>query len=202
MRKIYITGTDTEVGKTYFSGLLCQHLLNQGDSVCYIKPVQTGYPADDDAKSVREASGLSEDNCKVLHTAEPPVAPYIVFDEFPFEETAEAINAVEGFDWLIVEGAGGILVPLDSDYMNHDIVKACDLECLVVVPNRLGCINHSLLNKSFIESNNLKFAGFAMNNHFMASKFDRFNISMLNELTAHSVKFVFSKELEFINDNW
>ncbi|PLX69431.1 MAG: dethiobiotin synthase [Denitrovibrio sp.] len=202
MRKIYITGTDTDIGKTYFSGLLCKHLKEQGGKVCYIKPVQTGFPADDDSKTVREMSVLSEDDCKVLHTAEAPVAPYIVFDEFPFDETVETINSITGYDWLIVEGAGGIMVPLDSDYMNYDLVKACDLECLVVVPNRLGCINHSLLNKSFLESNNLKFAGFAMNNHFLASKFDRFNISMLNELTAHSAKFVFSKELEYINVNW
>jgi len=202
MRKIFITGTDTGIGKTHFSGLLCKHIMDSGQTVCYVKPVQTGYPADDDAKTVREISGLSENDCKVLHTAEPAVAPYIAFDEFPFAQTVASINEINGYDWLIVEGAGGIMVPLDSEYMNYDIVKECSLECIIVVPNRLGCINHSLLNKRFFESEGLRFAGFAMNNYFQDSKFDRFNIAMLNDLTAHSVRFVFSHEIEFIDVNW
>lgn len=200
MRRIYITGTDTGVGKTYFSGLLCKYLKDKGESVCYIKPVQTGYPADDDAKTVMEISGVAD--CRVLHTAEAPVAPYLAFDEFPYAETVSEINSVTGFDWLIVEGAGGIMVPLDSEYMNYDIVKDCSLEVFTVVPNRLGCINHSLLTKHFIESSGLRFAGFAVNNYFMSSKYDRFSISMLNDLTAHSVRCVFSKEIEFIDVDW
>jgi dethiobiotin synthetase len=199
LRKLYISGTDTDIGKTYFAGLLCKHLKEKGESVCYIKPVQTGFPVDDDSKTVREISGLSENDCKVLYTAEPPVAPYIVFDEFPFEESVETINNISGYDWLIVEGAGGIMVPLDSDYMNHDLVRECDLETVIVVPNRLGCINHSLLNKHFLESEKLKFFGFAMNDHFASTKFDKFNVSMLNDLTDASVRFVFSKDFEFIN---
>ncbi|ADD67880.1 dethiobiotin synthase [Denitrovibrio acetiphilus DSM 12809] len=197
MKKIYITGTDTEVGKTYFSGLLCRHLVQSGKKVCYIKPVQTGYPADDDAKTVQEMSGA---DCRVLYTAEPPVAPYIAFEQFPFEETVETINSVSGYDWLIVEGAGGIMVPLDDDYMNYHLAKECGLSCIVVVPSRLGCVNHALLNKHFLEAEGINFEGFAVNNHYVTTKFDNFNISMLNDLTAHSVRYVFSKDFEYIND--
>jgi len=199
MRRLYITGTDTGVGKTFFCGLLASHLLDTGKKVCYIKPVQTGYPEDDDAQTVRSMSGLSQADCRVLHTAKPPAAPYIAFDEFPFEETADTINSVQGYDYLIVEGAGGIMVPLDSDYMNYDLLRACDLETLVVVPNRLGCINHSMLTKHFLTTSDMKFAGFAVNNYFMSEKYDRFNISMLNDLTAHSVRCVFSDGIEYIN---
>ncbi|PLX67466.1 MAG: dethiobiotin synthase [Denitrovibrio sp.] len=202
MKKVYITGTDTGIGKTYFSGLLCAYLADQGYNVAYVKPVQTGYPADDDARTVREMSGLIEDNCKVLHTAVAPVAPYIAFDNFPYDETVEAINKIDGFDWLIVEGAGGIMVPLSDEHMNYDLVKDCGLNVLTVVPNRLGCINHSLLTKHFCETSGIDFAGFAMNNHFISSAFDRFNISMLNDLTAHSVRFVFSNDLEYTDVNW
>lgn len=202
MRKIYITGTDTGIGKTYFSGLLCKFLKDEGLKVAYIKPVQTGYPADDDSLTVREMAGLDKSECRVLHTAVAPVAPYIAFDEFPYEETVETINSLTGYDFVIVEGAGGIMVPLDDAYMNYDLVKACSLEALVVVPNRLGCINHSLLTKHFIETSGIKFAGFAMNSHFISSAYDKFNISMLNDLTAHSVRFVFSKDLEYIDVNW
>jgi len=201
MKRLYITGTDTGIGKTYFSGLLCSYLLDKGDSVCYIKPVQTGYPADDDSAAVAEISGLRKKDCRVLHTAEAPVAPYLVFDEFPYDETVSEINSISGYNWLIVEGAGGIMVPLDGQYMNSDLARDCGLSPVVVVPNRLGCINHSLLNKYFIEKSGLEFAGFAVNNYFMNSKFDRFNISMLNDLTAHSVRYIFSKDIEFIDVN-
>jgi len=199
LRKLYISGTDTNIGKTFFSGLLCKHLVDKGESVCYIKPVQTGFPTDDDSETVRQMSGLSKDDCKVLHTAEPPVAPYIVYDEFPFEDCVETINSIEGYDWLIVEGAGGLLVPLDGDYMNYHMVKECGLETIIVVPNRLGCINHSLLNKHFLENEGLTFLGFAMNNHFSESKFDNFNIPMLNDLTDASIRFIFSTDFKYID---
>lgn len=199
MRKIYITGTDTGIGKTYFSGLLCRHLAEKG-SVCYIKPVQTGYPPDDDAAEVARISGAAD--CRILHTAKMPAAPYLAFDEFPYQETVDEINSVSGYDFLVTEGAGGLMVPLDDEKYNYDIAKDCGLETLVVVPNRLGCINHSLLNRHFLETTGLKFSGFAVNNFFMESKNDRFNISMLNDLTAHSVRFVFSKDFEFIDVNW
>lgn len=200
MRKIYITGTDTGVGKTYFSGLLCRHLSGAGHKVCYIKPVQTGYPEDNDAHTVYTMSG--DHDCRVLHTAAAPVAPYLAFDEFPYENTVAEINSVGGFDYLIVEGAGGIMVPLDYEHLNWHLAKDCGLEVITVVPNRLGCVNHSLLTKHLLDTEGVKFAGFAVNNIFMDSKYDRFNISMLNDLTAHSVRFVFSTVFEFIDVGW
>lgn len=196
MRKLYVTGTDTGIGKTHFCGMLCKYLLEKGFSVFYIKPVQTGFPPDDDRKTVLQISGLDEKHSMILHTAEPPVAPYLAFDEFPFDETVKAINSVEGYDWLIVESAGGIMVPLDRDYMNYDIAKECGLETVVVVPNQLGCVNHALLTRYFIMSEGMKFGGFAMNNHFMSAKNDIYNISMLNDLSEESVRFIFSDDME------
>lgn len=196
MRKLFITGTDTGIGKTHFCGVLIKYLLEKGDSVFYIKPVQTGFPADDDRKTVLSISGLNEKNSKTLYTAEPPVAPYLAFDEFPFEDAVETINNVDGYDWLIVESAGGIMVPLDSDFMNYDLAKECSLETVVVVPNRLGCVNHAMLSRYFLINEGLKFSGFAVNNHFMSAKNDAFNISMLNDLTDESVRFVFNDVIE------
>lgn len=200
MRKIYITGTDTGIGKTYFSGLLCRYLHQRGDSVCYVKPVQTGYPDDDDAETVAQMSGITD--FRTLQTAKAPAAPYLAFEEFPYEQTVAEINSISGFDWLIAEGAGGIMVPLDEERMNYDIIKDCGMDVLTVVPNRLGCINHSLLTKYFIETSGMKFAGFAVNNHFAGTKYDKFNISMLNDLTEKSVRSVFSSELEYIDVSW
>ncbi|MGE4319378.1 MAG: dethiobiotin synthase [Deferribacterales bacterium] len=197
MKKLYITGTDTGIGKTYFSGLLCRYLKDRGESVYYIKPVQTGFPADDDRKTVLEMSGIGEENSATLHTAEIPTAPYLAFDDFPYEETVDSIKSVKGYDWLVVESAGGILVPLDEGLFNCDIALACGLKNIVVVPNRLGCVNHAMLSRYFIRNEGMDFGGFAMNNYFMSARNDAFNISMLNDLTDGAVRFVFSDVMEF-----
>lgn len=198
MRKLFITGTDTGIGKTHYCGLLCKYLLEKGESVFYIKPVQTGFPEDDDRQTVIDMSGLKPENAVTLATAKLPAAPYLAFEDFPYEETVEKIKAVSGFDWLIVESAGGLMVPLNDEYMNFDIAKDCGLETVVVVPNRLGCINHAMLSYYFLDKEDMPFAGFAVNNHFMTAKSDNFNISILNDLTDDAVRSVFNDVIELI----
>lgn len=199
MRKLFITGTDTGIGKTYFSALLIKHLLHAGQSVYYIKPVQTGYPEDDDRQTVIDISGIKQENAVTLVTAKIPAAPYVAIEDFPYDDVVKKINAVNGFDWLIVESAGGLYVPLDDGLYNFDMAKDCGLESVVVVPNRLGCVNHALLSKYLLDKEELPFAGFAVNNFFMSSKTDAFNISMLNNLTDESVRFVFNNGMDVIN---
>lgn len=198
MRKLFISGTDTGIGKTYFSALLIKHLLELKQTVYYIKPVQTGFPDDDDRQTVIDISGLKPENSSTLATAKMPAAPYVAMDDFPYEDVVKQINGISGFDWLVVESAGGLFVPLDEGLFNFDIAKDCGLETIVVVPNRLGCVNHALLSKYLLEKENLTFTGFAVNNHFVGSKTDAFNISMLNDLTDESVRFVFSSGMDVI----
>jgi dethiobiotin synthetase len=198
MRKLFISGTDTGIGKTYYCGLLCKYLLDKGESICYVKPVQTGYPEDDDRQTVIDMSGIKPEHAYTLNTAKFPAAPFLAFDDFPYENTIKKINEINGFDWLIVESAGGLMVPLDEGYMNFDIARDCGLETVIVVPNRLGCINHAMLNYYFLEKENLPFTGFAVNEHFAAAKSDKFNISILNDLTNDAVRSVFSDVMEFV----
>jgi len=198
MRKLYISGTDTGIGKTHYCGLLCKHLLEKGDSVCYVKPVQTGYPEDDDRQTVINMSGLNPEHAHTLNTAKFPAAPFLAFEDFPYENTIKKINTISGYDWMIVESAGGLMVPLDEGYMNYDIARDCGLETVIVVPNRLGCINHAMLNYYFLEKEGLPFAGFAVNEHFASAKSDKFNIAILNDLTDDAVRSVFSDVMEIV----
>ena len=161
MRKLFISGTETGIGKTYFSGLLCKYFMEQRKSVCYIKPVQTGFPADDDRQTVLNMSGLKPEDAHTFYTAEMPAAPYLAFDSFPYEEVVEKINSISGYDVLVVESAGGLFVPLDEGVFNYDIAKDCRLETVIVVPNRLGCINHAMLSRYLLLKEGLDFAGFA-----------------------------------------
>lgn len=192
MEKLYISGTGTEIGKTRFSTWLARELKNQGKRVTYIKPVQTGYPADDDAAFVRRYAGLDQEDARVLFTGEEPVAPCFLWETFPLEEVVETINRVRGCDVLLVEGAGGLLVPLDKRRKSYEIAEYCGLETVIVVPNRLGCLSDAQLNGHFLASNGIPFRGFALNNHFASDETNRErNRSMLAHLMPGSIRWVF-----------
>ena len=194
MRRFFISGTNTDVGKTVFSALFCDYWLKQGLSVKYIKPVQTGWP-ESDAAYVTAHSGMTADCVETLNTHEKPVAPCLVFDPFPFDAAVAHINEVQDADVLVVESAGGLLVPLDYDHLSCEIPKQCRLDTIVVVPNRLGCVNDSLLNYHFIKDHEVPFAGFALNNHFMAAENDVYNAGIINRLTNNSVVCQFASEI-------
>ena len=164
--RLFVTGVGTGVGKTVLSGLLAKMFLEQGKTVRYIKPVQTGHPPDDDAAEVRRISGLPEDKTALLYTAVEPVAPCFAFDPFPFDAVVAAIDAARDTDVLLVEGAGGLLVPLDQTRTFADLVRATGLEIVLAVPNRLGCINDAALNLYFIAKEALPLHGLAMNEFF------------------------------------
>lgn len=166
MTRLFVTGTGTGVGKTVLSGLLARMFLGQGKTVRYIKPVQTGHPPDDDAAEVRRISGLAADRATLLYTAPEPVAPCFVFDPFPFAEVVAAIESARDTDVLLVEGAGGLLVPLGQGRTFADLVKATGLEIVLAIPNRLGCLNDAALNLSFIEKEGLPLHGLALNEFY------------------------------------
>lgn len=164
--RLFVTGVGTGVGKTVLSGLLARMFLGQGKTVRYIKPVQTGHPPDDDAAEVRRLSGLPGDKATLLYTAAEPVAPCFVFNPFPFDDVVAAIESARDTDVLLVEGAGGLLVPLDQKRTFADLVRATGLEIVLAIPNRLGCINDAALNLYFIAREGLPLHGLAMNEFF------------------------------------
>lgn len=192
MIRLLVSGTNTEVGKTWFCAFLARHFREQGQSVRYVKPVQTGCPPDDDAAVVRDISGLSETEAFIVNTAVEPVAPCFLYDPFPFEETVAAINEIVDCDVLIVESAGGLLVPLDTTRKSYHFARACDLDIALVVPNRLGCLNDAQLNIRFITSEGLPFHGLAINDFFASDDINRArNKTMLNELHPDSIRYEF-----------
>ena len=168
MMRLFVSGTDTGAGKTVLSGLLARRFLDQGKSVRYVKPVQTGHPPDDDAAEVRRISGLAPEAARLLFSATEPVAPCFCFDPFPFNEAVAAVRAEPASDVLLVEGAGGLLAPLDRSRSMHDLARALDLAVVLAAPNRVGGLNHLLLSLHFLESAGLPLAAVGLNDHFSA----------------------------------
>lgn len=193
--KFFITGTNTGVGKTYFSMLLVKHLAENGCRVKYIKPVQTGYPADNDAMEVLNFSHIPKENAATLFTAEPPVAPCLCFEKFPLDEAVDIISSATDYDYLIVEGAGGIAVPLDFNTFIYEIPKRCGLSVITVVPDKLGCVNEAVINNSFMKNNGINFYGFALNRHFSETKNDSKNAEIIEKILPGTIKFLFADKL-------
>ena len=166
--KYFITGTDTNVGKTFVSACLLNAFTAEGYSTLGIKPISSG--GNDDAKILQQASSIK----LPLHIINPitftePIAPHIAakkmdvllsVDEL-IKKTQPALDYPA--DVHIIEGAGGFLVPLNNKETMADFVKACDLSVILVVPIRLGCINHAILTMEAIKNKNIELAGWVAN---------------------------------------
>ncbi len=181
MNGIFVTGTDTEIGKTIVSAALVNRLRKR-ENVCYWKPIQTGIETDDDTETIRILANCSDDEIfDEGFRLEKPLSPHlsakIANIEISVEKTLKfndwsasvpACNerkarkfATEKF-WII-EGAGGILVPLNENELMTDLIKALNLPVLIVARSSLGTINHTLLTIESLRNRNLKVLGVVLN---------------------------------------
>jgi len=172
----FITGTDTEVGKTLVSGALILKLREAGLNSVGFKPVVAGTYVDpnnqklnEDLETLRIASGLNPHEKSLCpYVLDEPAAPHIVARKAEVLLDAniilDAFNALtHDFESVVVEGAGGFLVPLNEQEDLGDLAQAMDLPVILVVGMRLGCINHALLTCEAIQSRQLTIAGWVAN---------------------------------------
>jgi dethiobiotin synthetase len=175
-RAFFVTGTDTGVGKTLVSVSLAAYFSRiKGLRVGVMKPIETGLPADRpelfpcDAKSLKDASGTCDDLALINPcTFELPLAPEAASG---LEGKAVDLGAidhayqriVESHDITIVEGAGGILVPIEEGFFFADLIKKWDLPVLIVSRLGLGTINHTLLTLRSLETRGVRVIGVVLN---------------------------------------
>ena len=172
MIRIGITGTDTGVGKTYISTVLLTLLRRRGLSVAAMKPVETGVKADDptsDAMRLRDAAGAGDpvERVRPILLAEP-LAPWVALARSGGTVDLNALDAsyhqlAEGRDAILVEGAGGLLVPLTRDLAYDGLFVGWGLDLVVVAGNRLGTINHTLLTVRAAHDAGLRVRGVVLN---------------------------------------
>jgi len=175
MKAVFITGTDTGVGKTMVAGLLARYLCEQGRRAVTQKWVQTGtrdFPAD--VATHLELMGLSRETFQE-HAAdmnpyalELAASPHLAAAHEQVRIDTRRIVASfrrlsKKFDTVIVEGAGGILVPLNKRKLFVDVVETLNLPVVVVAANKLGAINHTLLTLEALKRRNLVVLGVVFN---------------------------------------
>ena len=161
-KRIFITATNTNIGKTYTTKLLLKEYAQRGYKVGVIKPIETGVV--DEAQDAKELFRLT---CKlnpefknllladiVPITYKLPAAPYVASNKHPLEmqKIDASIQKAEKYcDILLIEGAGGLLVPIDERYFMLDIALHVKASILLVSHCKLGCINDTLLNKKMLD---------------------------------------------------
>jgi dethiobiotin synthetase len=169
VRSIFVTGTDTEIGKTYVSCVILSTWRAQGARVAAMKPIAAGL-VNGESENLRalEAAAQTRIPNACVYALPDPIAPHIAAQRAGVSLSASAIandfrRSAPEFDGILVEGAGGALVPLNDSETMLDIATACALPVLIVVGMRLGCINHALLTYHAIEQKGLDCAGWVAN---------------------------------------
>jgi dethiobiotin synthetase len=174
-RVLYVTGTDTGIGKTWAAAALLRGLRAAGARALPMKPVASGCElrdggrVNDDALALIAACGERPDYDMVNpYALLAPVSPHIAAAEEGVRIELARIQAAASAlaarcEVLVVEGAGGWLSPVDAGLWQSDIARALGAEVLLVVGLRLGCINHALLSARAIAADGLKLAGWIGN---------------------------------------
>lgn len=173
-KQLFISGIDTDCGKTYITGLLARYMREAGVDCITSKLVQTGcLGVSEDIIAHREAmemellpEDISGKTCPIVYSF--PASPHLsaAIDNRPFAigKVEEAFaELVQKYELVLTEGAGGLAVPLTTQWLTSDYLKEKQLPLVLVCSSRLGSINHSLLSIDFCVNNNIKFVGVVYN---------------------------------------
>ena len=172
---IFITGTDTGVGKTVVAASLAVYLRERGYRVGVMKPAETGCPESNgtlipqDAVQLKDAAACAEPIEKICpYRFAEALAPSIAAERSDRKIDVDHLLRTYGeinarYDVTLVEGAGGLMVPLLASYTYADFARVLKLPVLVVAANRLGVINHVLLTLEHASCKGLKVLGYVLN---------------------------------------
>ncbi len=164
----FVTGTDTDAGKTHIAQALLLAARARGMRSIGYKPIESGCPPGKpgpDAVALAAAANTEPQTTYMLHD---PVAPHVAArrqtQHLSLQPIVEQVQRYrETIDFLVVEGAGGFLVPMSSHESMADLARAVALPLLIVAPNRLGTINHSLLTIEAARRRDLEVAAVILN---------------------------------------
>jgi dethiobiotin synthetase len=179
VKLLFVTATNTDIGKTFVSLRLIQHFSEQGLTVGVCKPIETGITnimnnkklmvnkGEADATKLLEKVQKYNENFRGLnpiditaYTFSLPASPFSadINNIIEIKKIKSKIKALSKLcDLLIVEGAGGLMVPITKDYMMIDLAKELNAKVLLITPSKLGCINDTLLSIEALKNRDIDF---------------------------------------------
>ena len=174
MNSFFVTGTDTDVGKTCVSAAIAKHLHDNNVDVGVMKPFASGYKTTTDSISsdveiLIKYSG-AKDSIDLVNPYyfEIPTSPYDACKQLNLE--IDISNVIESYkqltsihDVVIVEGIGGIMTPISKNYFVSDLISDLQLESIIVTGSKIGAVNHLMLTYDHARQKNLKLKGFLVN---------------------------------------
>lgn len=196
MSGLFITGTDTGIGKTFVSSLIMTLLINKGFKVVGMKPVASGAEIIDGVLKNQDALDLiSAANVEVDYTTvnpyvfKPAVSPHIAAGQAGIDIELQTIKKnfqllQQKADVVVVEGVGGWYAPLSFKTTIADLAEALQLPVLLVVGMRLGCLNHALLTARAIQRSGLPIAGWVANHLEKDFMFETENMNTLQNMLS------------------
>lgn len=195
---LFITGTDTDVGKTYVTALLVKTLRKAGFDVGYYKAAISGSPtaAESDAGFVNRFAGINEPEDMILsylyqNAVSPHLAARIEGNPVEKEVILKAWERVtKAYPYVTMEGSGGIMCPIRHDekavYYLEDIIRWLHLPVLVVANAGLGTINHVVTTCEYIKNRHIPVKGILLN-HWKGGIMEEDNVKMIEEITGVKV---------------
>ena len=165
-RGVFVTGTDTNVGKTVVAAALMTRLRLSGP-VRYWKPVQTGIEQDDDTATVRALAACTPREIFPAGVRlERPVSPHVAAracgQSIDLDDLLTLASAQPAGEYWVVEGAGGVLVPLNDQRLVIDLIATLRLPAVIAARSGLGTINHTLLTLEVLRARDVSVAGVVM----------------------------------------
>ena len=194
-KNLFITGTDTDVGKTYVTGLIVKKMISSGFDTTYFKAAASGNDRDQigalipgDAALVQKLSwlkdGLSELIPYVYEVAlSPHLASQIEGNPVDLKVVKEYYHKLaKKHSYITMEGSGGILCPINMDNQElwlEDIIKAFDMDCVIVANAGLGTINHTVLTIEYMRQKKITVKGIILNHFHPGDRMEEDNAHMI-----------------------
>jgi len=174
MKSLFVTGTDTDVGKTCVSASIVKNLRDMDIDVGVMKPFASGHKKNSnslpqDVEILMKYSG-SQDPIDLVNPYffEIPTSPYdaakILVQKINLQKVIDAYNKLlSSHDLVIVEGIGGLMTPITQNYFVSNLISELDIDTIVVMGSKLGTVNHTLLTYEHCKQMHLKLKGFVIN---------------------------------------
>lgn len=201
-KNIFITGTGTDIGKTYVTGLIIKKLKESGKTAYYKAAMSGNFRDNDgrlipgDAVAVSDFSGIDqplEEMCPYVYeeAVSPHLAAKLEGNPVDIDVVKKGFkNLCSRYDFVTVEGSGGIICPLrfDEEWLQlEDIIKGLELTSLIVADAGLGTINHLVLTARYMKAQNLHVKGIILNRFLPGNVMHQDNLKMCEALTGLKV---------------